>query len=223
MEWMQGAWGAALAVFLTGMLLVTEFLVKARGLAGLAGVALLGWYAYAQNPGLHSWSAGLLLVGLVLMILDGKVIQDGTLAGCGVLLMLIGLVLPTGDFLKGSLVAVMWILGLLAGLLSLKVLPRRELWDKIVLKSALTRETGYSSLNEKYRELVNQKGTAVSDLRPAGTIKIGGARYSGISQGVWIKKGTPVTVISVDGTRILVQALEETGEKTDPADGEKKE
>ncbi|MDA8354536.1 MAG: nodulation protein NfeD [Firmicutes bacterium] len=199
-------WLAGLMVFLAGMLLVTEFLVQARGLAGIGGAALLSVYAISQTPGLHGWSVGLLLIGVLLLLLDGKLIQDGTLSALGLILMLVGLVLPTGDFLTGSLVAVMWILGLFSGLFSLKILPRRKLWDRLVLKQSLTSDTGYRSVNEQTLELVGRKGRAVSHLRPSGTIELDGERYSGISDGVWIEKGTPIRVVSVDGTRILVEA-----------------
>lgn len=210
MNWIQEPWVAALMVFLAGMLLVTEFLVKARGLAGVAGVALLFLYAWAQAAAsLHTWSLGLLLVGLALVILDGKLIQDGTTAGIGVLMMLVGLVLPTGDFLTGSLVGIMWILGLMAGFLSLKVLPRREVWDKVVLKDSLTREQGYSSVNTRLLELIGREGETLTDLRPSGTILVDGERFSCTSGGSWVKKGTTVRVISVDGTRILVEPLQE--------------
>lgn len=209
MNWIQEPWVAALMVFLAGMLLVTEFLVKARGLAGVAGVALLFLYAWAQAASLHTWSLGLLLVGLALVILDEKLIQDGTTAGIGVLMMLVGLVLPTGDFLTGSLVGIMWILGLMAGFLSLKVLPRREVWDKVVLKDSLTREQGYSSVNTRLLELIGREGETLTDLRPSGTISVDGERFSCTSGGSWVKTGTTVRVISVDGTRILVEPLQE--------------
>jgi membrane-bound ClpP family serine protease len=209
MDWIQDPWVAALTVFLAGMFLVTEFLVKARGLAGLAGVALLFLYAWVQTPSFHTWSLGLLLIGLALVILDGKLIQDGTTAGIGVLMMLVGLVLPTGDFLTGSLVGIMWILGLMAGFLSLKILPRRPVWDKVVLKDSLTRERGYSSVNARFLELIDREGETLTDLRPSGVISVDGERFSCTSGGAWVKKGTRVRVISVDGTRILVEPLQE--------------
>ncbi|MFD1426357.1 NfeD family protein [Kroppenstedtia sanguinis] len=209
MNGLQEPWLAGLIVFFAGMLLVAEFLVKARGLAGVSGVALLCLYAWTQSPSFHSWSLGLLLVGLALMILDGKLIQDGTIAGIGMLMMLVGLVLPTGDFLTGSLVGILWILGLLAGFLSLKVLPRREVWDRIVLKDSLTREQGYRSVNAKFLELIGREGETLTDLRPSGTISVDGERFSCTSGGAWVKKGTPVRVVSVDGTRILVEPLPE--------------
>ncbi|OYD08602.1 hypothetical protein CHM34_05730 [Paludifilum halophilum] len=205
----QSALGLGFIVFLAGMFLVTEFLVKARGLAALAAIGLLVLYAFVQNPELNGWMIGLLVVGLILLILDGQLVQDGTLAGVGILVMLIGLVVPTGDWIVGSVVGLMWIFGILSGFLSLKVLPRRDVWDQVILKNALTRETGYSSINDKYRDLVGKEAEAVSDMRPTGTIEIDGKIYSAVSQGVWVKKGTRLRVVSVDGTRILIDPVSE--------------
>jgi membrane-bound ClpP family serine protease len=214
MEFLTQPFGAGLIVFLSGLLLVTEFLVKARGLAGITGLALLGLYAFAQNPTWNTWSIGLLLIGLLLLLLDGKLIQDGTIAGIGLIFMLIGLVIPTGDWLTGTVVGLMWFMGIGMGFLSLKVLPRRDMWDKIVLKSALTRETGYSSVNQRYRDFIGKEAIALTDFRPSGTIELEGSRYSAITRGMWIKKGTRVQVVAVDGTRILVD------EVTDDSSGE---
>ncbi|PTM58159.1 NfeD family protein [Desmospora activa] len=208
MEFLQAPFGAGLIVFLAGMLLVSEFLVKARGLAGLSGILLLGLYAYAQNTSWNMWSIGLLVVGLLLLLLDGKLIQDGTIAGIGLILMLIGLVVPTGDWVTGTVVGLMWFIGIGFGFLSLKVLPRRDMWDRIVLKSAFTSETGYSSTNTKYRDLIGKEAITLTDFRPSGTIELDGLRYSAITRGMWIKKETRVRVVEVDGTRILIEEVE---------------
>lgn len=219
MTFFESGLGSGLIVFLAGMFLVTEFMVKSRGLAGIAGLGLLVFYSTLQNPEMNLWMIGILLIGLMMLVLDGKFIQDGTLAAIGLVLMLIGLVIPTGDWMVGTVVGAMWIFGILCGFLSLKVLPRRDMWERMVLKSTLTREEGYSSINSKYRDLVGKKGVTVTDLRPTGTIEIEGDHYSGVSNGMWVKKDTPLQVISVDGTRILVEPLQEgfeEGESRNP-------
>lgn len=48
----------------------------------------------------------------------------------------------------------------------------------------------------------------MTDFRPTGTIDIEGNPYSATSGGRWIKADTEVEVVSVDGTRILVKAVE---------------
>ncbi|GGE17848.1 hypothetical protein GCM10011571_19530 [Marinithermofilum abyssi] len=210
MAFLQTAAGTGLLVFLAGMLLVTESLVKARGLAAFLGLSSLSLYVYTQSSGWDWWMMGLLLGGLVLVILDGKLIQDGTMAGLGLLLILVALVMPTGNWLTGTLVGLMWVLGIVVGFFSLKILPRREIWDKLVLKSSFSKETGYSSINEEYRELEGKEGIAVTDMRPSGTVEIGGKRYSAISNGTWVEAGSSVHVISVNGTRMMVEKTKQS-------------
>ncbi|MBN2909084.1 nodulation protein NfeD [Polycladomyces sp. WAk] len=205
---MMGA-GSALLVFFSAFLLAAEMLAKARGLAGVAGLLLMGWYVSGHWGTTPGWWLAAVLVGMGLVILDGKLLQDGTLATIGVILVLVGLVIPTGNWLTGTLVAFAWITGLALSPLSLKVLPKRDWLEKIVLKFAMSKETGYSSLNRNYRELVGREGTALTDMRPSGTIRIGDGRYSAVTNGHWVQKGARVRVLSVDGVKILVETVEE--------------
>jgi len=201
--------GSALLVFFSAFLLAAEMLAKARGLAGVAGLLLMGWYVSGHWGTTPGWWLAAVLVGMGLVILDGKLLQDGTLATIGAILVLVGLVIPTGNWLTGTLVAFAWITGLALSPLSLKVLPKRDWLEKIVLKFAMSKETGYSSLNRNYRELVGREGTALTDMRPSGTIRIGDGRYSAVTNGHWVQKGARVRVLSVDGVKILVETVEE--------------
>jgi len=76
-----------------------------------------------------------------------------------------------------------------------------------MLTDRLTKEAGYSSLNQEYELLIGKHGITKTDLRPVGTIEIDNKDYSVISDAEWIKKGTLVQVIEVDGTRILVKKI----------------
>ncbi|WP_246512271.1 NfeD family protein [Polycladomyces abyssicola] len=201
--------GSALLVFFSAFLLAAEILAKSRGLSGVAGLLLMGWYVGGHWGTTSGWWLAALLVGMGLVILDGKLLQDGTLATIGAILVLVGLVIPTENWLTGTLVAFAWITGLALSPLSLKVLPKRDWLEKIVLKFAMSNDTGYSSLNRNYRELVGLEGTALTDMRPSGTIRIGNGRFSAVTNGHWVQKGARVRVLSVDGVKILVETVEE--------------
>lgn len=188
-------------------LLVTEFLVKARGIAGVVGIVSLSLYFYSAEGNVSIWMIGLFIIGLMMMIVDGKFIQDGTMASIGIVFMLVGLVFPTNDLLLGTGVACALVLGILTSFLSLRMLPKRDMWEKLTSRDRFTRETGYSSMNQTYSALVGQKGTALTDMRPSGTIEIDGKRYSAITNGTWVKKNSIIEVVSVDGTRILIKEL----------------
>jgi membrane protein implicated in regulation of membrane protease activity len=53
--------------------------------------------------------------------------------------------------------------------------------------------------------LLGQVGTATSMLRPAGMAKFGDRYIDVVTEGDFIPPGTPVQVIEVEGTRIVVK------------------
>lgn len=77
----------------------------------------------------------------------------------------------------------------------------------MALNDQMTSEMGYNSMNETYQKLLGKTGTARTDMRPSGTIEIEGEDYSAVSNGQWIYKDQPVTVASVDGTKIMVKKV----------------
>ena len=48
-------------------------------------------------------------------------------------------------------------------------------------------------------------GTALTDLRPAGTAEFSGERRSVVSEMGLVAAGTPVSVVAVEGYRIVVR------------------
>ncbi|WP_238473393.1 NfeD family protein [Desulforamulus profundi] len=49
---------------------------------------------------------------------------------------------------------------------------------------------------------------AATPLRPAGTALIDGKRVDVVTEGEFIMPGTPVLVVMVEGTRVIVNAVE---------------
>src|SRR5699024_2822094 len=101
------------------------------------------------------------------------------------------------------------IIGARASFIFLKIFNPRNMWVNIALKDRLTDEAGYSTVNQEHLGLVGKKGMTLTDLRPAGTIRIEDQDYSAVSNAQWIPKETIVEVESVDGTRILVKESKE--------------
>ncbi|WP_018923754.1 NfeD family protein [Salsuginibacillus kocurii] len=206
MAWLDISSFGFLVIFLATTFLIGELLVKSKGIFGAIGILLMAFYFGHHIDGVSGlWVIILYVAGLALIIFDGKVISDGTVAIFGIVLMIIGVAVPTPDMVYGLLVTMGIILGGFSAALFLKVFPRRELWTKITLRDRLSGEEGYNSINEKYHELVGKEGKAITDFRPTGTIEIEGEAYSATSGGQWLKSGTKVTVDNVDGTRIVVR------------------
>lgn len=210
-------WFGLLLTGLGTLFLIGELLVNMRGLFALLGITFMTVYftVYLETD---SFTIMIILyfLGLLLMIVDGKFINDGTLAILGVISMLIAVGLAAHNIYAGMYAVIGVIVG---GGLSFslpKFLPSRNMWSKLTLRDRLTKEAGYSSLNVEYEKLIGKQGLTITDLRPVGTIRIKEKDYSAISNGEWIPKHTKVEVVQVDGTRILVKRIDEKVEPNHP-------
>lgn len=202
--------------FLIGLgilFLFGELLVNARGVFAILGITFVVIYFYNYtkdvfDPTMFTIMIIIFFVGLILIVIDGKLINDGTLGVLG----LVGIIVSVSLAAPNLYAGIYAVIGVLAGagssFLFLKIIPSRNMWSKITLKDRLTKEAGYTSLNEEYEQLLGEEGVTLTDLRPVGTIGIQNKEYSAISNAQWIKKGTNVKVIQVDGTRILVTNIE---------------
>ncbi|WP_026906206.1 NfeD family protein [Paucisalibacillus globulus] len=206
MEIFSQEWIALVITGLGTLFLLGEVLVNMRGIFAILGIGFITVY-FSVYLGTDSLILMLIIyfIGILLIIIDGKVLNDGTLAVIGTVSMLASVALPAPNFAAGLYAVLGVLLGAGGSLFFLKVFKRRDMWNKITLKDQLTSEAGYNSMNNEYRSLLNQEGITLNDLRPVGTIRIDTKDYSAVSNGQWIPKGTAITVKQVDGTRILVE------------------
>lgn len=190
------------------LFLIGEMLVNMRGFFGLMGLGFITvYFAVYLETGSFIIMLIVYLIGLLLIIIDGKIINDGTLATIGLACMLTAVVLTAPNLYAGMYAVIGVLLGGFSSLFFLKVFKRRDMWSKLTLVDQLTKEAGYNSMNEEYEQLLNEEGKTVSNLRPVGTVQIKNKNYSAISNGQWIPENTHIKVVDVDGTRILVEKI----------------
>lgn len=211
MDIMQAYWLAVVLVGLGTFFLIGEILVNLRGLGAILGISFIVYYFYIYLPDATTFSLMLIIyfVGIILILIDGKIINDGTLATIGLAGMILSVAITAPNFTSGIYAVLGILIGVGLSLLLLKVFPKRNMWNKITLKDRLTKEAGYSSINETYESLVGKEAETITPLRPVGTIRIDHKDYSAVSNAQWINKGTKVIVAEVDGTKILVKKMEE--------------
>src|SRR5690625_4535551 len=207
----QSDWISLFIVGFGTLFLIGEILVNMRGIFALLGISfiVIYFYTYLTDPSTFAIILIIYFVGLLLILIDGKIVNDGTLATLGLAGMILSVIIAAPNFFAGMYAVLGVLVGGALSFTFLKVFKRRNMWNKIALKDRLTKEEGYSSLNEEYELLKGKTGITVSDLRPVGTIKIDEKEYSGISNAQWIKKETEIIVVEVDGTRILVNKVNE--------------
>jgi len=157
------------------------------------------------------WVAiGLAVAGVLAIIVEMFVPAFGLvgLAGVGAIVASIVTVYRQFGTLIGSIylgVAIVVLPVLIV--LYFKYLPRTFVGKRLIQSGVQEPEQGYSSFTaEKYAGLVGKDGTALTVLRPVGTVLIGENKYSAVTSGEFVEKDQPVTVIKVEGSRIVVRA-----------------
>lgn len=200
-------WAGIILIGFGTLFLLGEILVNLRGIFALLGITfvVLYFYVYTPSPSAFAMMFIIYLVGIILILIDGKLINDGTLATLGLAGMILSVSFAAPNLTAGLYAVISLMLGTGGSLVFLKIFPPRNMWGKIALKDRLTKEAGYTSLNVEHEKLVGKKGVTQTNLRPVGTVVIEDENYSAISDAQWIAKDTNVVVVDVDGTRILVK------------------
>ena len=204
--------------------LLIEIRTPTFGLAGTMGLISLGLF-FGSNmivglAGLEDVlivGAGLVLLGIEAFVIPGF----GIFGVAGIVAILAGLYMsllgniPTmPDFTRAAWVLTSSTLLLIGSAWALiRTLPSssRLAESGIFLPAKTTSAIGYESA-EVRSDLVGKHGTAITDLRPAGTALIGDERIDVVSESEWISAGTPVKVLSAEGYRHIVRSITEQQE-----------
>jgi len=107
----------------------------------------------------------------------------------------IGLVIFVGESVATVALVAMW----------LAVFPKTRIGKNMILHQNLSRDSGYTGQAAGLSGLDGKVGTAETDLRPAGLVRIEGRRIDAVTEGVFLEAGAPVKVVEVDGNRVVVR------------------
>jgi membrane-bound serine protease (ClpP class) len=185
------------------------------GVVGIGSLALFFWGHWLVR--LVGWEelllvgAGVILLAIELFVTPGFGVTGvlglaALLGGLGLSLVGAG---ATWAVILGAIgrVAVSLLLAIAASLVLLRFLPRLPIGRRLVLETELTAREGFASAPETDRAWLGKRGTTASQLRPAGIADIEGERVDVVSDGEFIDAGDPITVVRVDGNRIVVRRL----------------
>jgi membrane-bound serine protease (ClpP class) len=100
----------------------------------------------------------------------------------------------------------------------LRIFPMTFVGKKLILKTVLEnlphtggqnvsdrQDPARTTADEAYHGYLGLTGTALTDLRPSGTARIGRERLSVVTSGEFLEKGTEVIVTKHEGSRVVVQ------------------
>ncbi len=188
-----------------GMLgLMVEVKTGAFGLGGLVSLGALGlFFGSHLLLGLAGWEEVLLLgLGIIALAVEVFVLPGFGVAGVlgiGLLGVAVVMAMLTGAPGLNDVLQAFAILG--AGVIIVAAVAYA--WLRHL---PLSRAGGYISAPER-AHLVGQEGTALPDLRPAGTAVVGGERLDVVSEGEFIARGSRVHVVRSEGYRHIVRPV----------------
>jgi len=212
--------GLLIMIGLVGMF--TEVKTPGWGLPGTMAVIALALF-FGANYILELASAIeiiLFVAGVILLLVEIFIIPGfGVFGILGILFMISGLFLglisdfPLIDWSDISfaiiqLASTFVATGILIFIMS-RLLPKSNIWNNLILVKNLDAQSGYTMSRPSFIHLLNSSGKSYTDLRPAGTVVIGDERYDVVTAGEFIPRGTPVKIIRVEGSKVVVEEIKE--------------
>jgi membrane-bound serine protease (ClpP class) len=143
----------------------------------------------------------LLVIGFVLMFFE--VLLPGLVLGaCALLSMIASVVVAYMNTDHGNIFLVITLVSLAVFTIGFVYwFPNSFMGKKLTSTSAV------GDLGIDLSELVNQTGSAYTNLRPSGKAVIGDQRVDVVTEGTMIDKDTPIQVIAVEGNRVVVREI----------------
>ena len=194
--------------------LIFEIQSPGWGIPGTIGLlALFLFFSTSFIADLASMMELLFLIGgIVLLGIEAFVIPGfGVVGILGIIVMVYAMftmLLPIAPT-SGDINAALWglVIAIIGGLIGLGLMVKRMLktkaWQRISLPEAETQAAGYSG-SLGLEEMVGKSGVAITSLRPAGTALIEGQRVDVVTPGTFLEKDTEITIIQIDGNRVVV-------------------
>jgi membrane-bound serine protease (ClpP class) len=219
-RWLTYPTLASLLMSLGFLGLIFEIQSPGWGIGGTLGLICLGLF-FGSHLLVHLADWGeimLFFLGLILVFVDLFFVAGfGVMAIPGVGLMIIGLFLSlmgrTELWTLGSisdaltpLLAAMIITTILA-IVMIRMLPKSSFWERVVLTTEEKASDGYRV--SPYEDFRGATGIARTDLRPSGTGEFDGRRVSVATEGNFLEKDSPITVVNIEGSYIIVRKSDE--------------
>jgi membrane-bound serine protease (ClpP class) len=156
------------------------------------------------------WLAiGLAAAGVLAIILEVFVPSAGIIGIAGLGSIIASIVIAfqrLGNLIGSVYLAVVLVLVPVFIVLYFRFFPRSPVGRWLISQDRQDKEKGYSSFTpEKYVDLVGKEGTSLTILRPVGTVRIDGQKFSAVTGGEFIEKDKPVKVVKVEGSRVVVR------------------
>lgn len=150
--------------------------------------------------------AGFILVGIE-MILPGFSVPGVS----GIVCLIVGVFLVSDSVMEAAFItiAVLTLLGIFLAVV-LWLLSKGKLRTPIILEDEQKKTEGYLSSSD-LNYLLGKRGSAVTDLRPAGIGSFDEINFDVMSEGSYISRGAKIEIIKVEGAKLVVREQKKNG------------
>lgn len=203
-----------MTIAMVGILI--ELRTPGFGLPGIAGLGSLGLFLWGHAiVQLVGWEELIIMVlGIGLLAAELILIPGFGLAGVlGISAILISLVMsllgegaaPTMILTTIGQVGLSLLIAMIIMVFFLRALPRLSIGRALVLRTELSTDKGFASAPESDSYWLGKTGRSITPLHPAGIADIEGHRVDVVSEGEPIDAEQVITVVRVDGNRVVVR------------------
>ena len=192
--------------------LIIEFWTLGWGIAGSIGIISLslffGGHIIVGLAGLET--IVLFIIGFLLILAEIFIIPGFGLAGIGGIAAILASIFLTFGNITQATYSILIALGLsiIGFFLLIKYLPSTRTWRKFVLSTEQKKELGYIVGTKDLKRLTGKEGLAITPLRPSGIAEVDGKKLDVITQGEYIISNSKIKIISVEGNKIIVEAID---------------
>lgn len=148
-----------------------------------------------------------LLAGVGLLVLEVFVPGFGLPGVSGLVLLCAGIVITWKTYGPVAGLAVTLISLALAGI-SISISIKSAATGKLSKSALVLNEVTQSVDHEEIDALMNKEGVTATVLNPVGIAEFDGVRLNVVSEGTYLEKGVKVKVQQVEGSKIIVRAME---------------
>lgn len=191
--------------------LILELYSPGFGIPGLIGLSALFLFFFGHMIAGFAGIEALILagIGIVFIVLEIFTAGFGLFGILGLAAIIASLAMASVDVVTGlKQIGVSIVVSVVFMVIMTRYLNKRGVWNKLVLQEDLISDEGKLKFAER-SGLIGKQGRTLNKLRPSGTVKIDGRLYDVVSQGIVIEKDRLVEVIMVEGTRIVVQEVDQ--------------
>ncbi|WP_146551282.1 NfeD family protein [Rummeliibacillus sp. SL167] len=205
--WMTNPFVVTIILCIASIGMVLQLFQPHFSFGGMISIfALFIFYVTHMIAGYATWQSIFILVLGILLLLLELILPGGIVGILGFAAIIISLLSSGTDTIHMAYaILIALIMAFLGMVILMKFFGKKlNMFNKMVLNDSTDTEKGYVS-NKNRTELLGLEAITTTPLRPSGTAMLGNERIDVVTEGGYIEAHKKVTIIKVEGVRIVVR------------------